>query len=498
MKIPSIVAPLGHSNNSNIKQKKTNKVQHNGNLTFKAIDISKIKKMPLEDKLTHLFTTIEAQDLIVVGKNIPEIQTGLKKALSTFDNVIKRIFFVLHGGLAVPLAFTDNDHDIKCTNIGEHAIIYSNFETTDDLEPNETCTIRDGDVLINKNVNIPIQITADFSEHANNLKDMELLLNPNIYATRVFDFKGAQLEKIQKINEDTLFLMTKTDKKEKTKEKNTQISFSDVGGLEKIIAKLKKGIIYPIEFPYAYKSRKNLNHGFILYGPSGTGKTLLAQAVAGETDAHYIKLNGLEMESKWVGESSENWRKLFKAAKENQPTVIFVDEFDAVARKRNGQDIHGDKVVNQILTLMTDVENENLKVFVIAATNKLETLDDAIIRSGRFGEYIEIAEPDRESLDKIYDVHARNKNIDENFDRTVFLDKCHQKKMTGADIAFIINKAEDMSWERCGIYEKMEAHTLNEEDILLATIKNEDFNNAFDEIIKSRKKQTRNPIGYNR
>ena len=90
---------------------------------------------------------------------------------------------------------------------------------------------------------------------------MEILLNPETYATEVFDFKEAQSEKVQKINEETLQLMTKSDKKEKVKERNSTFSFRDVGGLENVITKLKKGIIYPIEFPYAYKSRKNLNHG---------------------------------------------------------------------------------------------------------------------------------------------------------------------------------------------------------------------------------------------
>ena len=495
MKIPAITTALNYSN----KFGQPKKTEKNNIPSFKAVDIAKLKKMPLEDKLTHLFTTVSPQDLIVVGKSVPEIQMGLKKAITVFDNVIKRIFFVLQGRLAVPLAFSadSDDTDIMCTNIGENTIIHSNFDTTDDLAPNDSCIIRDGDVLINKNVNIPIQVLADFAEHEADFDDMQILLSPENYATKVFDFESEQQDMVQKINEESLRLLTKTDKKEKVKDKS-KLSFNDIGGLEDAITKLKKGIIYPIEFPYAYQNRKNLNHGFILYGPPGTGKTLLAQAVAGEVDAHYIKLNGLEMESKWVGESNENWRKLFADAKKNQPAVIFLDEFDAVARNRSGQDIHGDKVVNQILTLMKDIDNENLKVFVIAATNKLEMLDNAIVRSGRFGEYINIAEPDRSSLDKIFEVHARDKNIDPNFNNTAILDKCHQMKMTGADIAFIINKAQDASWERCGIYEKMESRSLTKADIENATIKEVDFNKALDDMLKSRTKQTRNPIGYNR
>ena len=151
-----------------------------------------------------------------------------------------------------------------------------------------------------------------------------------------------------------------------------------------------------------------------------------------------------------------------------------------------------------MLTLMSDIEKENQQVFVIAATNKLESVDSAVVRSGRFGEHIEVPAPDREGLDKIFDVHARGKNIDSEFNKNELLDKCADKKMTGADIAYLLNKAHEVSWERCGIYEKMENHTLTKEDIVKTSIIEEDFNNAYDEMIKSRTKQTRNPIGYKR
>lgn len=116
--------------------------------------------------------------------------------------------------------------------------------------------------------------------------------------------------------------------------------------------------MFPMKYPEAYKGRM-ISHGTILYGPPGTGKTLIAQALANESDANFIKLNGLEMSSCWVGQSEKNWRNLFEKAKKNQPCIIFVDEFDAVAKNRGeAQGRHDDKVVNQLLTLISDIEKE--------------------------------------------------------------------------------------------------------------------------------------------
>ena len=499
MRIPSISSALFSYQKDNHYQQK-NKTSF---ISFAALDINRLKKMPLEKKLTHMFSTVEKGDLIVVGKALKDLQEGLTRAINKYHSIINRLLFIKHGGIAVPLAFSieedeENMGDIQCINIGDKPIILATENSTIELTPDSSSSILDGDVIINNRVNIPVQTKADYSEYihegGDTSNDMNILLNPESFASETHDFADMQQAWVEKANENALkSLYIKT---EVSTNKENKLSFNDVGGLDEVITKLKKGILYPVEFPFAYENKKSMNRGFILYGPPGTGKTLLAQALASEVNAHYTKLNGLEMESKWVGESEKNWRELFETAKENAPSIIFIDEFDAVARNRGGQDVHGDKVVNQLLTLMSDIEKENQKIFVIAATNKLESLDNAIVRSGRFGEYINVPAPDRDGLDKIYEVHARGKNIDAEFNKSKFLDACASKKFTGADLAFLINKAEDASWDRCGIYEKMEQHILTKEDIAEAKIGEIDFNKALNEMMETRSKTSRNPIGY--
>ena len=153
-------------------------------------------------------------------------------------------------------------------------------------------------------------------------------------------------------------------------------------------------------------------------------------------------------------------------------------------------------MVNQVLTLIDDIEKENQQVFIITATNKFENLDDAIIRSGRLGEKIKVSAPDRKGLDQIYNIQINNKNVDTLFDKSKFLDECAKDKMTGADIAYIIDKAHEFSWERCNIYEKMENKTLEKEDLLNTYITNEDFTKALEQWKKQQNRKNRNPIGY--
>ena len=236
-----------------------------------------------------------------------------------------------------------------------------------------------------------------------------------------------------------------------------------------------------------------------MYGPPGTGKTLIAQALANETQADFVKLNGLEMESKWVGQSEENWRNLFDQARENQPSIIFIDEFDAVAKKRGGADVYGDKVVNQLLTLMSDVEKNGDEIYVIAATNKVDVLDDAITRSGRFGKHIEVKAPETvEGVNKILDIHTRNKKLSNDVNKTELSKKLLDIKATGADIAHIVNSANENAFERAGIYTKMENGTFEKSDIDNLNITFDDFTKAIKDFTNNGDKSNRKPIGFNK
>ena len=259
-----------------------------------------------------------------------------------------------------------------------------------------------------------------------------------------------------------------------------KIMFKNVGGQDKAIEIIKKNVLFPIKYPKAFEGTK-LEHGLVLYGPPGTGKTLLAEALSNEADAHFIKINGPELESKWVGETEENWRNIFDEARENQPSIIFIDEFDSIASKRGSGDIHGDKALNQLLGLISDIKPDE-KIFLLAATNRLDTIDPAFIRSGRFGTHIELKAPSTiEEIMNIFTIHSTDKNLEPDLNIYDICKKIQKLSPSGADIAYIVNDAREKAMTREQIYEKMEDGTFQDSDIENLTIKGIDFNNAIDE-----------------
>ncbi|MBI2658217.1 CDC48 family AAA ATPase [Candidatus Woesearchaeota archaeon] len=192
-------------------------------------------------------------------------------------------------------------------------------------------------------------------------------------------------------------------------ERVPDISYEDVGGLEDEIKKVREMVELPLKHPEIFE-RLGIEapKGVLLHGPPGTGKTLLAKAVANETNSHFILINGPEIMSKYYGQSEENLRKKFEEAEKNAPSIIFIDEIDAIASKR--EDTRGEverRVVAQLLALMDGLQSRG-KVVVIAATNVPNILDPALRRPGRFDREIEIGVPGKEGRLNILKIHTRN------------------------------------------------------------------------------------------
>ena len=189
------------------------------------------------------------------------------------------------------------------------------------------------------------------------------------------------------------------------------IKWSDIGGLENIKQELKEAVEWPLKHPETFQ-RLGIRppKGTLLYGIPGTGKTLLAKAVASESEANFISIKGPEILSKWVGESEKGVREVFRKAKQAAPTVIFFDEIDAIAGARSGNDTDSGvtkRVVNQLLTEMDGLE-ELEDVAIIAATNRPDILDAGLMRPGRFDRHIHVKEPDEEARLAIFNVHTKN------------------------------------------------------------------------------------------
>jgi len=218
------------------------------------------------------------------------------------------------------------------------------------------------------------------------------------------------------------------------------VTYEDIGGLEEEIQRIREMVELPLRHPELFE-RLGIEppKGVLLYGPPGTGKTLLAKAVANEANAHFLSISGPEIMSKFYGQSEENLREIFKEAEENAPSIIFIDEIDAIAPKRD--EVTGEverRVVAQLLALMDGLESRG-RVIVIGATNRPNALDPALRRPGRFDREIEIGIPDRDARREILSIHTRGVPLADDVDLDKLADMTHG--YVGADLAALVKEA---------------------------------------------------------
>src|SRR3954471_14680425 len=219
-----------------------------------------------------------------------------------------------------------------------------------------------------------------------------------------------------------------------------QVTYEDIGGLKDESQKVREMIELPLRHPEIFeKLGIEAPKGVLLYGPPGTGKTLLAKAVANESNAHFISISGPEIMSKFYGESEARLREIFKETKEKAPSIIFIDEIDSIAPKR--EEVTGEverRVVSQLLSLMDGLEARG-KVIVIAATNRPNAIDPALRRPGRFDREIEIKVPDKRGRLEILQIHTRNMPLDSDVNQEKIASVTHG--FVGADLEYLCKEA---------------------------------------------------------
>ena len=218
------------------------------------------------------------------------------------------------------------------------------------------------------------------------------------------------------------------------------VSYEDIGGLKEEVKKVREMIEIPLKRPELFEKLGIAPpKGVLMHGPPGTGKTLLAKAVASESDAHFIAINGPEIMSKYVGGSEENLREYFEEAEENSPSIIFIDELDAIAPKREGTNGEVERrTVAQLLTLMDGLKSRG-QVVVIGATNRPDSLDPALRRPGRFDREIEIGVPDSEERKEVLEIHTRNMPLADDVDLDKIANTTHG--FVGADLESLCKEA---------------------------------------------------------
>jgi len=219
-----------------------------------------------------------------------------------------------------------------------------------------------------------------------------------------------------------------------------RVTYEDIGGLKEEIRKIREMVELPLKYPELFE-RLGIEapKGVLLYGPPGTGKTLLAKAVANETNAAFFSISGPEIMSKYYGESEERLREIFRQAEENAPSIIFIDEIDAIAPKR--EEVTGEvekRVVAQLLALMDGLKPRG-RVVVIGATNRPNALDPALRRPGRFDREIEIGVPNKQGRFEILQIHTRNMPLADDVDLEKIASITHG--FVGADLAALCKEA---------------------------------------------------------
>jgi proteasome regulatory subunit len=222
-----------------------------------------------------------------------------------------------------------------------------------------------------------------------------------------------------------------------------EVTYDDIGGIDEQVREVREAVEDPLERPEMFREVGiDPPSGVLLHGPPGTGKTMLAKAVANHTDATFIKMAGSELVRKFIGEGSRLVRDLFELAQEREPAVIFIDEIDAVASKRTDSKTSGDAEVQRtMMQLLNEMDgfDERGEVRIIAATNRFDMLDEAILRPGRFDRLIEVPKPDVEGRARILEIHTRDMTLADDVD--VEAVAAELDDYSGADIASLATEA---------------------------------------------------------
>ena len=265
------------------------------------------------------------------------------------------------------------------------------------------------------------------------------------------------------------------------------VSWDDVGGLDELKEELKEAVEWPLKHKEAFEYVDvQTPKGILLYGPPGTGKTLIAKALAKMTESNFISIKGPELLSKWVGESEKGVREIFRKARQAAPCIIFFDEIDALVPRRSGSEAShvSENVVSQILTEIDGLE-ELHNVLIIGATNRLDIVDEALLRPGRFDRIIKVPNPDEKGREHILKIHTKKKPLAEDVDYAKLVEMT--KGFSGAELAAISNRAAIIALKR---YVAAKSQNIKE-----IKISQKDFENAISKV-KPKERKMEEPLTH--
>lgn len=471
--------PAYSSGRDLVKSKQVTFTSANGDIQKAAKAL--LQQFPIEDRLASLFQSAQYGDIIVLGKDFSNAQKALAKSVKKLSQAIKKEIFMPVDSLERNYAFLKNRHgDVELLNINDKKLSLTTGGHKYFLDPGDSFYVVNNDT---------IQIANDVI-HIKDKPKHDLSLMRSGFSS-VYDYSDEVQSDLAKLNQRTI-----AKRILQTTKPAGQMTFAKIGGQDKAIEELKKSILYPVKYPSAFAA-EDITRGFILHGPAGTGKTALCRALANEANVNSAYISSTAFQAKYVGESEGNVREFFDGLKENQPSIGIIDEIDAIGVSRGRGDEYGDKLIDQLLTCITDLYENGDNVFILGLTNRYDALDPALKRSERLSKHILVDTPDKDGVKKILEIHTKDRPLSDDVNSDELVEKLYGMKAVGGDILYITKLARENMMNRLGIYKRMDEGVFDETEMKNAVICQEDFLNAIEQF-KNQNKTGRTKIGFNK
>lgn len=486
MKVSAVGINCGYYNKSqNIKQSRNYIINKADTVSFKGLFNS---EPDLSTRFKYGLEALDEQSILVVTSNEKSSDMMLEFYADKIDiPVMKKYTLLVKNGelknrdsLEANFAIFKKNNDYNILSLSDNRITgiliakpKEEYNSKNKIYTGEKKILKDG-------------VAVDTGEVFYTEKPKLVFNTPKLYnpenAERYLAL--STIDKFGDFNKKTIAVLNASGKKV---EQKSGFRFSDIGGLDNVIEILKKYVVRPINYPQVFENIR-LNKGILLWGSPRCGKTLLGKALANEAGAKYSEYNANEFKSSTVGSSEASIRNLFDTAIANAPSVTFIDEIDSIAKKRDGSSNarFDDPMVNQLLGCMSDLEKSKVPAFIVAATNRKDLLDSALVASGRFGLQLEVPMPDEKGLKQIFNIHIKNKPVMDEVSVDEFAKMMSMHKFNGSDVAEMITNAYFNALERLGLFEKMDNKTFTYADLQKLAISKEDFLLAIQKIVRQK------------
>lgn len=430
----------------------------------------------LSKKVSAVFNSLGMNDILLVGKDLNTAKTQLRDSVGALKTVVKKIVFIpdekITNSILIKKSIEGYD---EVRNLSETPLYVSGGTRKQPvfLKKGEATFFMDEDYVFAKNPEYGFKVTASEKSGITDFPQE---------AIQQFDVGDESVKAINELNSKNVAKLGLVSQNIDTH----KVTFEDVGGQDPAIEEIRKSILFQVKHPAFFaKNKIPSSKGSLFVGPPGNGKSLAAKALSNEAGVNYMDVDGQMFRTKWYGESGHNIHGFYEELRKNQPCVAFLDEADAIFRARSEDSPFTSDDLNVHLREITKLAEDNAQVYLVAATNRPELIDPAILR--RFRTKIEFTNLDSvERCQAVFDIHSKGVKIDD-FDKAKFMNELKKADCSGDDVANVVLEAKSASMERQGVFETMRNGTFADSPDFELVLTGEDFEKSLKRLLDQRK-----------